>query len=71
MLSRLVASVLAAALAACSDPDAYDGGGRFETLPGQMGDTLVPADAGVSPLEDAGVGGDAAPDAVSDQAPGG
>jgi hypothetical protein len=48
-------------LAACSDPDAYPGGGRFETLPGQTGGALVPADGGTSPREDGG----ALPDATA------
>ncbi|HEY4014108.1 MAG TPA: hypothetical protein VGM06_12270 [Polyangiaceae bacterium] len=58
---RIVGAAVAVALAACSDPDAYTGGGRFETLPGQMGGTLVPADASVAPGDDVGTPPDTAP----------
>ncbi len=36
---------LAMAITACSDPDGYPGGGRYQTLPGQAGG-LVAVDAG-------------------------
>jgi hypothetical protein len=42
----VVAACVGLAFEACSDPDAYPGGGRYQTLPGQTGDTLVPVDAG-------------------------
>jgi hypothetical protein len=54
LTTKMMGATLAMVLAACSDPDAYTGGGRFETLPGQMGGTLVPVDASVTPGDDGG-----------------
>jgi hypothetical protein len=55
-VDRARGALAAAAMigAACSDPNAYEGGGRALVLPGDSGGaTLVQADAAVSPASDA------------------
>jgi hypothetical protein len=47
--------LLALANASCLRDGSYEGGGRYETLPGEPGQELVPQDSGVEPIQDEGV----------------
>jgi hypothetical protein len=47
--------LLALANAACLRDGSYEGGGRYETLPGEPGPELVPEDSGVERIHDGSV----------------
>jgi hypothetical protein len=47
--------LLALANASCLRDGSYEGGGRYEALPGEPGPELVPQDSGVEPIQDEGV----------------